>query len=517
MTMAPQRENADSEQGRLNIGPITADFDAAEISGNGHTIRLEPVVAALLVAFTETPGAVLSRGHLIDRVWGNRFGSDESLSRAISLLRKAIRSCGVERNLIETVPKRGYRLAEPVRPLAQEAPAPPPALATGQHLTSIGIMPFTSAGEAPLLDIGAEIADGLSRFSWLRPRRASGTSSETRFRLEGRHWQSSGQIKITVRLIDQLDEAIIWSRTYEAPLDDSSDPYAAIEAITHTIIASLGDQHGRMMATAFAGIASGKSDAALGSAEAVVRTFLFKERVNEEDHLETREALERAREHAPGSADVWAASAYIAIEEHKHEFNPLPGSTDRALEMARRAIQIDPRNAYAQFCLAEVHFFRREYGSFKSAANKAIDLNPYDSDAMAMIGIMMTYGGDRERGVELSLRAMALNPDHPGWYRFAHIFADLIAGDYERAIEWAEMVQMPLYYADPYVRAIVLGLMGREDEAKAALGEMLALWGDDLTGFREKAIERWTYRSPELQDLFARGLELAGMDLSDAN
>ncbi len=89
-------------------------------------IRLEPKVMALLCALAGAPGRVFSREELIEAVWGVEFGGDESLSRAASLLRKAFKDAGGEGEILETVPKRGYRLVAPVSGAAETAPADAP-------------------------------------------------------------------------------------------------------------------------------------------------------------------------------------------------------------------------------------------------------------------------------------------------------------------------------------------------------------------------------------------------------
>ena len=75
---------------------------------------LEPLVMDLLCILAEHPGEVIMREDLIDRLWGIDRGSDESLTRAVSVLRKALRNAGTSEIFIETIPKRGYRLTRPV-------------------------------------------------------------------------------------------------------------------------------------------------------------------------------------------------------------------------------------------------------------------------------------------------------------------------------------------------------------------------------------------------------------------
>jgi tetratricopeptide (TPR) repeat protein len=226
-------------------------------------------------------------------------------------------------------------------------------------------------------------------------------------------------------------------------------------------------------------------------------------------------AVERAVQIAPNDANVWAARAALYTDEYKHSYNARPGSLDRALEAARQAVTLEPDNAYANFVLAEVFYFRQELGSFKASAEKAIALNPYDSDAMAMTGILMGYGGDWERGVELANRAMALNPNHPGWYRFGIVFYQLRQAEYEAALETALRINLPMYFADPYVRAVAHANLGHAREAEQAAQEFLALWPEgDLNRFQTVHLDRWFYASPELSRLTLEGLELAGLDFN---
>ena len=55
-------------------------------------------------------GEVITRDELIDTVWSGAAGADQSLNQAVSRLRSVLGDSPFEREFIETVPKRGYRL-----------------------------------------------------------------------------------------------------------------------------------------------------------------------------------------------------------------------------------------------------------------------------------------------------------------------------------------------------------------------------------------------------------------------
>ena len=99
---------------------------------------LEPRIMDVLCALAAQPGEVLSREDLIDRIWKIEHGADESLTRAISQIRKTIREADEDSEYIETIPKRGYRLVQPVtlvgpEPRRSNAPKPHVPIAYGEN------------------------------------------------------------------------------------------------------------------------------------------------------------------------------------------------------------------------------------------------------------------------------------------------------------------------------------------------------------------------------------------------
>src|SRR5215469_16542149 len=97
------------------------------IQCDGKTIRLEPKMVEVLVCLAEHPGETVAKEKLIGAVWGDTFVTDDVLTRCISELRKALDDDPKEPRVIETIPKRGYRLlakigrAEPARRFGQRS------------------------------------------------------------------------------------------------------------------------------------------------------------------------------------------------------------------------------------------------------------------------------------------------------------------------------------------------------------------------------------------------------------
>ena len=96
---------------QFSIGGLAIDPLANTLEFNSHIEKLSPKVMEVFCALFQGDGTVVTREQLLDSVWADRFGGDESLSRAISELRKSFsRLLDTNKKIITTVPKRGYRL-----------------------------------------------------------------------------------------------------------------------------------------------------------------------------------------------------------------------------------------------------------------------------------------------------------------------------------------------------------------------------------------------------------------------
>lgn len=116
--------------GQHNFRVGVFDIEPARnlVSRNRESQSLEPRIMDVLCVLASEPDVVHSRETLIQRVWQVEYGGDESLTRAIGVLRKTFRDAGEDVEYIETITKRGYRLTRPVTILeaASRAPAPVP-------------------------------------------------------------------------------------------------------------------------------------------------------------------------------------------------------------------------------------------------------------------------------------------------------------------------------------------------------------------------------------------------------
>src|SRR5579859_1972970 len=91
------------------FGPFRLEVRGGTVSREGRLVALTPKEFSTLLALVEAGGRLVGKEELVARVWPDSFVGDGSLDRNISVLRRVLGE-----DLIETVPRRGYRLTLPV-------------------------------------------------------------------------------------------------------------------------------------------------------------------------------------------------------------------------------------------------------------------------------------------------------------------------------------------------------------------------------------------------------------------
>lgn len=92
------------------IGGLRIDFPRQEVYAAGQPVKLRTKEFALLAAFVQNRGIVLSREKLLEMVWGyDFFGESRTVDVHVNHLREKIAGSGAR---IETVRGTGYKITE---------------------------------------------------------------------------------------------------------------------------------------------------------------------------------------------------------------------------------------------------------------------------------------------------------------------------------------------------------------------------------------------------------------------
>jgi serine/threonine protein kinase len=390
----------------------------------------------------------------------------------------------------------------------------------------VAVLPFKYGGSnaditALAEGVTEEIVTGLARFAYLKvishsstlryaqgpvDVRSAGKELGARYVMEGSLRQAGSRLRIAVQLVDAASGAHLWAESYDRPFQAESI-FELQDEVVPKIVSTVADTQGVLPHTMGESLRA-KEPSQLSPYEAVLCSFVYMQRVGPEEHARVRDGLERAVEQAPGYAPAWAMLAIIFREEYNHGFNVRPDPLGRAFAAARQAIAAAPSNHLGHHAMASVLFFQRELHGFHSAAQRAFSLNPMDGYTFAYLGMLTAYAGEWERGCALAERGRNLNPNHPGWYWFPHVFDAYQKGNYRGAIDVCQKLNMPNFWRTQCALAAAYGQLGELEPGRKAVRALLSIRPDFARTAREECEKWW---QPELVEKLLDGLQKAGL------
>ncbi|TNG02237.1 MAG: hypothetical protein EP297_01275, partial [Gammaproteobacteria bacterium] len=96
------------------VGEWTIDPKRGLAHRQGENVHLEPKAIELLNLLASRPGEVVSRTELLDVIWPDVIVGDDVITNTVAKLRRSLQDNPKSSKLIETIPKRGYRIVASV-------------------------------------------------------------------------------------------------------------------------------------------------------------------------------------------------------------------------------------------------------------------------------------------------------------------------------------------------------------------------------------------------------------------
>ncbi|SDX55395.1 lysine decarboxylase transcriptional regulator, CadC [Ruegeria halocynthiae] len=170
---------------RYEFADCVLDVDRHVLLRSGETVPIEPQVFDLLELLAESPGKLVVRDEIIERVWNGRFVSDSTISARIAAARRAVGDDGKSQRIIRTIVRRGLQMAVEV---SCENTLTPREHRKTQHLkyaqgTNGQAIAYTKSGEGPPVVRVGSIAYDLEAEWRLPSERAYINAMEEKFTL----------------------------------------------------------------------------------------------------------------------------------------------------------------------------------------------------------------------------------------------------------------------------------------------------------------------------------------------
>lgn len=170
-----------------------------------------------------------------------------------------------------------------------------------------------------------------------------------------------------------------------------------------------------------------------------------------------------------------------------------PTRAQRVIELARKAVALDPMDSRSQLCLGWSYAMVKSYAQAAMHMELARALNPNDSWTLISTALCLSYCGNVPLGSDLAAQALTLTltPSLLHWAYYVQIC--FLRGDYEEAVDAADRAQDVMLGMVGW-RAAALWHLGRRDEAAQTGRRFLNLIRSNWFGDgppTDAAIGRW--------------------------
>jgi adenylate cyclase len=423
-------------------------------------------------------------------------------------------------------------IEEPVRAYAMKAISPAAhGMAETKPLPvpdrpSIAALPFTNMSPDPEQEFFADgmtedIITGLSRLRWLFVIARNSTFTYkgkavdvrqvarelgVRYVLEGSVRASGKRIRVTGQLIDAETGKHIWAEKYDRLLEDV---FAVQDEITEGVLAAIEPN----LRSAEIERAQRKSSENLQAYDLYLRALSELYPLTEESYRRAERYLRSAVELDPDYSDAWAGLAdclcWLSVNGWNENWEQ---DNQDACSAGNRAVSSDPENGIAlstyAFALAVLS---GEFDEALELAERALRVQPNSVHVRNYCGWVFIYNGEAERAIAQFETARRQNPLDPRAYvtHMGLAAATFFARRFNESIRWSRRALLDAPSSHPARRylAAALAHLGQSDEAKRVVEDLLVLQPNStLTRARTNPfIHSW------MADLYVGGLALAGL------
>ena len=247
--------------------------------------------------------------------------------------------------------------------------------------------------------------------------------------VEGSVRKIGDRVRVTVQLVDAINDAHVWADKYDRRLDDI---FAIQDEVTAAIAATLP---GRVEAAQRDQLARTKP-ANMAAYECALAAKVLHHRGTVADNEQARLLIDRAVALDPGYAHAHAWRACILGQAWVHGWcDDKDAVWAEIVAELERALALDDNDADVHRILAAVNVNNNELTTARYHQERALFLNPNYDLVVVQQGELLTWLGRPEEGVEWIRKAMRLNPHHPERF-WSHLGkAHFAAHQYGEAIE----------------------------------------------------------------------------------
>jgi TolB-like protein/Flp pilus assembly protein TadD len=330
-----------------------------------------------------------------------------------------------------------------------------------------------------------------------------------RYLLEGSVRKAGARIRITAQLVDTSSGHQLWAQRYDR---DLTDIFEVQDELTQRIVTSLEPELQRAEQQR----ALRKPPAHLGSWDCCHHALAHQWKFTPDDYARAIEFARRAIELDPTSSYARSMLAICLYEQTMAGWSADPATAFReCFDTASQAVAIDDGDWLGHFMKGMGYLWtQRAYDLGTQENRRAVALNPSAPGAYHGLACVLSFSGHWAEAIKPLHKLLRLDPQ----YRFAGSaladisLAHLMLREFDAAHEFAEKaIAAQPWFVRSYQRlASCLGHMGLETEAREVAGQLLQRQPDFSLRYVDST---YPFKNTEDREFFIQGLQKAGLNI----
>ncbi len=432
----------------FRLGDIEVLPRQSTVVRDGERHSVEPRAMEVLVCLAKRNGDTGTHQEFEDEVWRGRVVGPENLTRAIFMVRQALGDTESERQFVQTIPTRGYRMITGVTPLAGAEMTATPARRGWAYaatavvlvaavviflelfpdndlpLTTISVQCFDNLSDAPESEyfaegLAEEIRAALSRVDGVHV--VSRTSSQSLCEsglpiseigeqlgagsvLEGSVRRVNDQVKIGVQLSKTRDDQVLLSQNYDGV-------FADIFELQNRIAKDVAKQMSVTLAPGELLVVAPTQD--LDAYQLYLRAHFQLRRRGVEPVQRAIDLFQEAIARDPGYGRAYQGLAEAFAVAPSYTGAEVEPFIEMSLAALDKAETLGGTDSHADAIRAFIHMHREEWESARTGFQTALAGEPDNSDLLQWHSIFLAGLGYVDRALVAAEKSVTEDPLSP--------------------------------------------------------------------------------------------------------
>lgn len=427
----------------IQLGVNVLDPTRRQLTGeNGQPVELRYQSMSVLLTLAQWPGEIVTRDTIVENVWPETHVSEDSLAQCIADIRRALGD--VDKRLVETVPRKGYRLVPNKAPKYSRSKLTVSALLVviamfagiGYWITRSGyeqenpVVAVLPLDDLSTTDHSGYLSDALSegiitelaRFPQFkviarnssfqfrgRPTdiREIGKVLNADYVVEGSQQYDGKDLRVSIQLLETRSGTHVFADKFDRELDE-------FFAVQDEIVRQVATKVGGSLLTDIPKNQTNRDVTPLLRSLAARKLM---RRPTKENWAKAMALEVTSMQEDPASAWGYIGTALMLRAGLFEGWidRPRDEVLREATGLAQKSLEIAPNNYMSHYASARILATQKDYPRSLLHFERAVQLNPSDSIVLVAMSLPLLFSGETERAKSILLQAKSVDPLHSDW------------------------------------------------------------------------------------------------------